>query len=130
MKSYLLLISLFLFSGFSVIREMRTDPPGMIAVMKQMETEARILKKYIEQKSDLPSFIDSIPDMRHSKPSDPDEITPGYLIMAEENLRLRKQIFNAKNPRNAFNRYITSCVSCHNQHCPGPVPRILKLKID
>ena len=29
----------------------------------------------------------------------------------------------------AYNNMVTSCISCHSQHCPGPTPMIKKLLI-
>jgi hypothetical protein len=107
-----------------------SEKPGMRETMFRMEAEARILRKFIESKQSLPVFQDSIPDMRHTVPTDPDEITEGYKVMAGENIRLRKEVFQARNPKPVFNRYIASCIKCHESHCPGPINRISKLKLD
>lgn len=35
----------------------------------------------------------------------------------------------SKNRLSAYNNMVTSCISCHSQHCPGPTPMIKKLLI-
>lgn len=116
-----------LFSGFSVWKDL--DTPRMIPVMYQMEAEAKKIKQVILSKEKLPAFMDSIPDMRHTLPTDPDEITEEFKVMAEENIRLRRAVYSARNPKTVYNKYIVSCITCHARHCPGPINRILKLKI-
>ena len=128
MKIGILLLAISFITGGGIWKGF-SEKPGMRETMFQMEAEAKILKKAIESRLTLPVFYDSIPDMRHTIPTDPDEVTEGYKVMAEENIRLRKAIFKAGNPKPVFNRYITSCVKCHESHCPGPINRILKLKV-
>lgn len=106
------------------------EKPSMRATMFKLEAEAKGLKKLILEKKPLPVFQDSIPDMRHTQATDPDEITEDFKAFAEANLNLRQEIYKAKNPKPVFNRYIASCVKCHESHCPGPINRINKLRIE
>lgn len=118
-------------TGFSLHRSLQTlDHNSMIRVMYQMESEAKALRKQIIDGQGLAVRVDSIIDMRNSIPTDPDEITPGYRIFAEENLKRRNMIFTSGNAKSAFNKYVKSCVSCHEQHCPGPIRRISNLYIE
>lgn len=132
MKVAFVLFSFLSLTGFSLIQSLRpsADEKSMIQVMYQMESEAKALKKHITEKHVLPAKVDSIMDMRSSVPTDPDEITEGFRVMAEENLKRRSMIFTAGNAKMAFNKYVKSCITCHQQHCPGPIRRISSLYID
>ena len=98
-------------------------------IMYQLDAEARILRSRILNKQDLGSFADTIPDMRKGIPTDPDEITPDFLKMASVSQQLRQEMYRSKNPRQVYNRYLQSCIACHEVHCPGPIGRIQALRI-
>lgn len=106
-----------------------SETPDMRSAMYRMEAEARVLKKRIEARAPLGSLNDSLPDICLTRPTDSDEITEEFRVMAAENKALRTSVYEAKNPKPAFNRYIVSCIKCHESHCPGPINRISKLKI-
>ena len=129
MKLGILFVLLSSVSLSHIWQEMNPKP-GMRATMFQLEAEAKVLKRFISEKRDLPGFQDSIPDMCTTQATDPDEITQDFTVFASLNQKLRKEVFQAKNPKPVFNRYIVSCVKCHEAHCPGPINRIMKLKIE
>lgn len=106
-----------------------SETPDMRSTMYRMEAEARVLKKRIEAREPLGSLNDSLPDICLTRPTDPDEITDEFRVMAAENNALRLSVYEAKHPKPVFNRYIVSCIKCHESHCPGPINRISKLKI-
>jgi septation ring formation regulator EzrA len=131
MKAAFGLLAFLLLTGFSLHRSLQqNDAKSMIQVMYQMEREAKALRKLIMEKQIVPARVDSIMDMRYSTPTDPDEITEGFRIMAEENLKRRAMIFTAGNAKSVFNKYVKSCITCHQQHCPGPIRRISNLYIE
>lgn len=132
MKAAFILSAFLLLTSFSLVRSLQpiADEKSMIQVMYQMEREAKALKKHISEQHMLPAKVDSIMDMRSAIPTDPDEITDGFRIMAEENLKRRAMIFTAGNAKVAFNKYVKSCITCHQQHCPGPIRRISNLYIE
>lgn len=52
-----------------------------------------------------------------------------YLIQLEElKERLRTNVDRAERLE-AFNAALTTCVACHQEHCPGPISRIEKIKV-
>lgn len=106
-----------------------SETPDMRTTMYRMEAEARALKKRIEAREALGTLNDSLVDICLTRPTDPDEITDEFRVMAAENKALRLSVYEAKNPKPAFNRYIVSCIKCHESHCPGPINRISKFKI-
>jgi len=103
--------------------------PTLPKVMYQLDSEAKVLRERILKKKSLGVFTDSIQDMHIAIPTDPDEMTPEFHQMASYSLNLRKEIYRAKHPKQIYQKYIQSCITCHETHCPGPIRRIEQLKL-
>ena len=74
--------------------------------------------------------------MATDEPTTPGDIQPSFEVFTqayEGNLRglrdLIEQGAGAEEQAAAFNHVLNTCVGCHQDHCPGPIPRIQKLKV-
>ncbi|MEW5741884.1 MAG: hypothetical protein AB1938_23420 [Myxococcota bacterium] len=68
--------------------------------------------------------------MRCAWPTDSADRNPQFDAMAVAYLA-QVQALDAKpaNPRAAFNAVVSACQACHENSCPGPIDRIVQLKV-
>ena len=74
--------------------------------------------------------------MASDAPTKPEDIKPSFAGYSEaylsqlEDLRVAiEQQVSREERLDAFNAAIATCVACHQDHCPGPIPRIQKIKV-
>ena len=74
--------------------------------------------------------------MATDAPTKPSDIKPSFAGYSEayldqlEELRASIERQDSREERlTAFNAAIGTCVACHQEHCPGPISRIQKIKV-
>jgi len=100
-------------------------------LMREMVNSAESLKEMV-QKGDLPKeFPEAFLKIHTAKPTDSETKKAsfeGYANNYISNLHLLYSSPKEELEQN-YNAVITACVSCHSEHCPGPLKKINSLKI-
>ncbi len=98
---------------------------AMRSMHDHLEEAGKLLKKG-EQVPDslLPDFDHILTD----KPTNPDEIGPKFYTFAQGWLGVYEDFRNDRNTE-SYNKVMNTCINCHEQFCPGPIPKIKKLKL-
>ncbi len=101
-------------------------------LMREMRANAENLKKQIKKGEITDKFPEAFSKIQTATPTDADTKHDSYNAFA------RNYIFNLqelyKSPKTEltknYNAVINSCLSCHSDHCPGPIKTIKKLLIE
>ena len=101
-------------------------------LMREMYINADSIKNGIKTSSGTitPGFITKLEYVHKAIPSNPKFKNPTFtafndLIITEA----RNLESNTENRIEGFNNLVNRCIDCHKTFCPGPIPRIKKLKI-
>ncbi len=108
--------------------------------MRDMALDMEELKLKVNTGSitikDIDKLISSHSTMSSDEPTDIKEIQPSFQLFSNiyiEQLEELKTIILKQGEISEqillFNSALTTCVSCHREHCPGPISRIEKIKI-
>jgi len=108
--------------------------------MRDMALDMEELKLKVNTGSitikDIDKLIRSHSTMSSDEPTDIKEIQPSFQLFSNiyiEQLKELKTIILKQGEISEqillFNSALTTCVSCHREHCPGPISRIEKIKI-
>ena len=112
----------------------------MATTMRQMVFDMETIKLKLKAGTidvkDLNHIISAHSSMATDKPTDIEEIQPSFEIYSQtyiDQLEELKQIIEINGEISdqilLFNSALTTCISCHTEHCPGPISRIKKLKL-
>lgn len=147
-RIYLILISLFLWAACSqqsADRETeqekeqvkKTDnnkamvhkDSELAAWMKEMHSQLFVVKEALEKGEQVPDSINwDWEAIYKAQRSNDDARGETFNGMARAFLvEMQKSI--EQNDVEAYNHAVRSCVNCHENYCPGPIPKIKKLKI-
>lgn len=75
-------------------------------------------------------FIEELELAHKAIPSNPKHANPTFTAFNELIITEAKSLRSAsENIEEGFNKLVNRCVDCHKTFCPGPIPRIKKLKI-
>jgi|TARA_B100001059_G_scaffold60093_3_gene55626 hypothetical protein len=121
-------------------RESIYQPSQMATTMRQMVFDMESIKLKLKagtiEVKDLNHIIYAHSSMATDKPTDIEEIQPSFEIYSQtyiDQLEELKQIIQINGEISdqilLFNSALTTCISCHTEHCPGPISRIKKLKL-
>tara|TARA_Y100000385_G_scaffold98891_1_gene102267 strand:- start:9653 stop:9991 length:339 start_codon:yes stop_codon:yes gene_type:complete len=112
----------------------------MAITMRQMVLDMESVKHKLKAGTidvkDLNHIIFAHSSIATDEPTDIEEIQPSFEIFSQtyiEQLEELKQIIRINGEISdqilLFNSALTTCISCHTDHCPGPISKIKKLKI-
>ena len=112
----------------------------MATTMRQMVFDMESIKLKLKagtiEVKDLNHIISAHSSMATDNPTDIKEIQPSFEIYSQtyiDQLEELKQIIRINGEISdqilLFNSALTTCISCHTEHCPGPISRIKKLKL-
>ena len=121
-------------------RESIYQPSEMATTMRQMVFDMETIKLKLKAGTidvkDLNHIISAHSSMATDKPTDIEEIQPSFEIYSQtyiDQLEELKQIIEINGEISEqillFNSALATCISCHTEHCPGPISRIKKLKL-
>tara|TARA_Y100000389_G_C17447460_1_gene512505 strand:- start:1269 stop:1730 length:462 start_codon:yes stop_codon:yes gene_type:complete len=121
-------------------REAIYQPSEMAITMRQMVLDMESVKHKLKAGTidvkDLNHIIFAHSSIATDEPTDIEEIQPSFEIFSQtyiEQLEELKQIIRINGEISdqilLFNSALTTCISCHTDHCPGPISKIKKLKI-
>lgn len=108
--------------------------------MRQMVFDMEIIKLKLKAETidvkDLNHIISAHSSMATDEPTDVEEIQPSFEIYSQtyiDQLEELKQIIEINGEISdqilLFNSALATCISCHIEHCPGPISKIKKLKL-
>lgn len=102
-------------------------------LMRKMYDEADLIKEKIKSGSGniTDAFIAELEYVHKALPSDPKLSNPTFTAFNELIIAEAKTLQSMdKNRVEGFNNLVNRCIDCHKTFCPGPIPRIKKLKIN
>ena len=105
------------------------EPSEMAMLMEQMYAHNLQLKQLIsdnEKLGKLPVELDKIYTAHFTDPTDNDDF---FQENAQIYVELQTEIYESKNPVEAYNKMVDACIQCHQVKCSGPISRIKKLYI-
>ena len=124
--------------------EVKADPAGCVKkplnpngeselalLMRAMRDNAESLKEQIKKGEITDKFPEAFLKIYTATPTDADTKHDSYDAFARNYIYNLQELYKfpkAELTKN-YNAVINSCLSCHSDHCPGPVKTIEKLKI-
>ena len=101
-------------------------------LMRQMHDRAAEMKLLIEQGRTLGNFPVEFKKLNFATPTDSTTKKPSFDAFAENYLSALQTVYQSEEGmvKSKYNEMVNACLSCHSDHCPGPVPKIRKLVIN
>jgi len=107
------------------------QPSELASLMRKMYEDNQQLKSQIE-KGEIPkSFPEDFYTIHTAEATDPQEINEIFNAFAEAYLSDMEAIIasDSTTVTASYNKMVSTCVSCHQVYCQGPIPKIKKLYI-
>ncbi len=100
-------------------------------LMRQMFDESMAAKKLIEEGKPAPDFSDQFVNIHTAEETDSTVRTEEFRALSELFLSQVEQLESAPEGDRiaAHNNMVASCLACHKVYCPGPMVKIVKLRI-
>lgn len=101
-------------------------------LMREMVHSAESLKEMVK-KGELPeTFPEAFLKIHTAKPTDSETKKASFEGFANNYISNLHLLYNSPKEEltQNYNAVITACISCHGEHCPGPLGKINKLKIE
>lgn len=122
---------------FSCKKEVKSVAPviqmqsEMSALMNRIYELNEDLKQKIIKGEGLSEFPEEFLNIHTATLTDPSDRTSEFNAFSELFLYNQRLVFETSKDslKNRFNQSINSCIACHQNACPGPIPRIKKLLI-
>lgn len=103
----------------------------MSALMEQMYVDNQRLKERIKKGDTIGKFPNHFMKIHKAVMTDQNENDTFFKAQAAKFIKAQEMIYqDPKNAKAHFNTGIDACISCHQQKCGGPIPRIKKLYIE
>jgi|688.fasta_scaffold728179_2 hypothetical protein len=125
-KSIIFLFSLFAFLSISASYE---KPSQMAKLMTKMLDYVKAEKVRIEKSEPQLPFPKSFKKVSTAKVTKTKDLPAEHQQYSEKFLRDLNVYYTSSNPeerKSNFNLLVKSCISCHEQECPGPIVVIKK----
>lgn len=100
-------------------------------LMRQMMSTSKNLKEIIEQGNVPKEFPEAFKKIHTAKPTDSETKKASFDAFADNYLLNLQHLYESpkEDLKKNYNAVVNACVSCHSEHCPGPLKAINKLKI-
>lgn len=100
-------------------------------LMRKMLHSSENLKEMIKQGNLPKEFPEEFLKIHTAKPTDSETKKRSFEGFANNYLSNLEMLYNSPKDEltQNYNAVITACVSCHSEHCPGPLKAINKLKL-
>ena len=104
----------------------------LAVLMREMMNSSQNLKEMIKQGNLPDKFPEAFMKIHTAKPTDADTKKESFDAFASNYISNLQTLYASpkEDLTKNYNAVITACVSCHQQHCPGPIRAINKLKIE
>ncbi len=101
----------------------------LAGIMLTMHDQLKAIKSHVERGEALPDSLNwDFENMKTAEATKDMNIDDGFDGMASAFLGQLKIAMEDQSVE-SYNEAVNSCVNCHNSYCPGPIPKIKKLKI-
>lgn len=99
-------------------------------LMRKMDADFTLIKTALKKREEITLEL-NYTKIHTATPTDADVRTNDFTLMANAFLESVNRFTQATaaEKENTYSAIITSCVSCHQHFCPGPIKRIEKLKL-
>jgi hypothetical protein len=103
----------------------------MSVLMLQMYEENEKVRQKILKGEDLSDYPEEFLKIHTASLTDPADRNEKFKLFSDVYLSSLKSVFETPKDslKDSFNQSINSCIACHQNFCPGPIPRIQKLLI-
>lgn len=102
----------------------------MAALMEQMYVDNQRLKERIKNGDTIGKFPNYFLKIHKAVMTDESDNDAFFKEQAAKFIKAQELIYeDPKNAKEHFNNGIDACISCHQQKCGGPIPKIKKLYI-
>lgn len=103
----------------------------LAVLMREMMSSSQNLKEMVRQGNLPEKFPEAFMKIHTAKPTDSDTKKESFDAFATNYISNLQALYASpkEDLTKNYNAVITACVSCHQQHCPGPIKAINKLKI-
>lgn len=119
-------------SGQIVSDNNPNEDSELTLLMRKIYDEADSIKATIKVGTGTitQEFIDELELVHGATPSKPQLSNPTFSAFNELMILEAKSLqSDSLNIKEGFNKLVNRCIECHKTFCPGPIPRIKKLKI-
>lgn len=140
-KSFIIVVSCLFFLSCNKLKKESKKAPNelvlyqrteMALLMQEMYDVMKKNKQLITTESSLDSMPKSFFKIYTAELTDPSVRDNQYKSFANIYLNSLNYLYNDTAPENlktSYNNTISSCISCHQTICPGPISKIKKLFI-
>ena len=115
-------------------------PSPLASTMRNMADDIEALRTKADEGSltvaEVDVLIQAHAAMKEAEATKPDDIkatfsgyAEAYLLQLEELKSALEDHASRQERLDAFNAALATCVACHQEHCPGPIARIQKMKV-
>ncbi len=103
----------------------------LAALMRRMEEENKEMRSQILEGNYPDSYPEDYANIHTAEATNPRDINETFHSLAQLYLENMDAIVEAEGEAviPAFNTMVSTCISCHQLYCQGPIPRIRKLRI-
>ncbi|GAB5557656.1 MAG: hypothetical protein SchgKO_18690 [Schleiferiaceae bacterium] len=107
------------------------QPSELASLMRKMYEDNQKLKAQVENGEIPESFPEDFYTIHTAEATDPSEINETFKAFAEVYLSDMEAIIasDSTTVTAAYNKMVSTCISCHQVYCQGPIPKIKKLYI-
>jgi cytochrome c556 len=101
-------------------------------LMRAMWDSSMVRKGQIESGENVFAYGDLFKEIHSANATDPTVLTETFYAFAEvyqQNMEAVDAAQSSEEKKTAFNNLVNTCVTCHQQYCQGPIPKIKKLYI-
>jgi len=100
-------------------------------LMRNMMSSSKNLKQLIEQGNIPKEFPEEFKKIHTAQPTDSDTKKESFDGFASNYISNLQNLYNSpkEDLKKNYNAVVAACVSCHSEHCPGPLKAINQLKI-
>ncbi len=107
------------------------EPSELASLMRKMYEDNQKLKAQVENGEIPESFPEDFYTIHTAEATDPSEINETFKAFAEVYLSDMEAIIasDSATVTAAYNKMVSTCISCHQVYCQGPIPKIKKLYI-
>ncbi|MCW3083157.1 MAG: hypothetical protein JWP12_523 [Bacteroidetes bacterium] len=102
-------------------------------LMRDMMHSSENMKAMIREGKLPDTFPEAFMKIHTAKPTDSDTKKASFDAFADNYLNNLHALYNSPKDKHEltqnYNAVVNACVSCHTEHCPGPLKAINKLRI-
>ncbi len=101
----------------------------MAVLMREMLQEHKNIKDLIQKHKPIGEFNQNYLKLHTAQLTDSTDRDVAFEAFSKSFIIMHKQLYKTESSKQkqVYNGIINLCISCHQTHCPGPIPRIKPL---